>query len=804
MSSKHSRYVETNLKPYQKSLAAISRLAYHSLAEPEIKKLADGLRQRVLEGDPAEAAIQSRLAELLPKAYALVCAAVRKAFGWTVFDSQLLAAIAMQSGRIIELDTGEGKTLAAVFPAFLQCLAGRGVHVLTFNDYLARRDAVWMGPVYKLLGVRVDNVLQGMDPEQRRLAYQADVTYLTAKEAGFDYLRGFLASTPEKLVQRPFNFAIVDEADSILIDEARIPLVIAGGQSGAGSIEPALVQMVSRMKPELHYRLDEYADHVLITEYGVTWLERNLNIPNLYEPGQVGLLSQIHLILQANVLLKRDVDYIVRDGSIQLVDEFTGRVIQNRQWPDGLHEAVEIKEGLSGRSRGRILNRITLRDFLGLYPGLCGMTGTAWSAAPELDLFYGLRVTRIPPHVPCKRLDLPDLIFGLRQEKETAVIREVKRRHDRGQPVLVGTASVEESERLALLARDSGLTCEVLNARQDEAEAAVIARAGSRGAITISTNMAGRGVDIHLEDPSGGGLYVIGTNRHRSVRIDNQLRGRSGRQGDPGESRFFVSLQDDLIERYHIRSVLPPAYQQLSPAAPAKTTLEVSDPVPIRDRAVAEAVNHTQRVVEGQLFQQRQALGRYSQLVEDQRRMIHQLHEDILTSRKILTIWQDSDPGLYEELLRKVSAAEIRRAQQQAGAMMLSQGWADYLELVEQLLDHVSMMRSGPNDPFITFNRQIIDAYTHFLDIFEADMVELFSRLTIQDGQISLADNGLQDPPSTRTYLIDDGSDTLEQTLGIDSMVAAAANPAGFLMALAARRFRHSGDQTGPDYLDSE
>lgn len=780
MKIRRNRYVETNLKPYRKCLAQIRALDLPDLTDDEIRRRSALLRVAAQEGNPGGEALNGRLNRLLPEAWALVCAAVRQAFGWTVFDCQLLAAAAMNAGRIIELDTGEGKTLAAVFVAYLRALSGNSVHVLTFNDYLASRDAAWMEPVYTRLGIRVATIRQSMSAPERRQAYQADVVYLTAKEAGFDYLRGFLATSPAELVQRPFYFAIIDEADSIMIDEARIPLVLAGGQDGPGAIDPALFRLVKDMQVNQHYRLDEYAEHILITESGAAWLERHLNIANLYDPDNIETLTRVRLILQAIALLRRDVDYIVRQGSIELVDEFTGRVIQNRQWPDGLHEAVEIKEGLSGRSRGRILNRITLWDFLSLYPGICGMTGTAWSAAAEFCHFYGVRVTRVPPHVPCRRIDQPDLIYCLRADKETAIVDEVARRHVAGQPVLVGTANVEESERLSAMVRARGLTCEVLNARHDDVEAAIIARSGRRAAITISTNMAGRGVDIQLEDTAAGGLCVIGTSRQRSERIDNQLRGRAGRQGDPGESRFFVSLQDDLIERYHIRAILPAQYQTLSGCSPQ----------PVADPGVTLAVEHTQRVVEGQLYQQRQALGRYSLLVEEQRRLIHTLHEDVLTGRKTLGIWQTEAPGQTAALVQQTSASELQQAEQKAGAMLLSRGWADYLELVDQLMDHVSLMRSGPSDPFTTFNKQIIEAYAHFLDIFEADMIELAGRLTGREGRINLEDAGVCHPPSTRTYLIDDGSDTLDQILGISNLVAAAANPAGFLMALAAARLQ--------------
>lgn len=772
--SRFNRHVETNLKAYHKVLRQIRSLDYSSAVAAEIDDLLSGLRLAAKDSKPEE---------LMPEAFALLSEIVRQEFGWSVFDSQLLAAIAMNGGRVIELDTGEGKTLAAVFVACLRALCGERVHVLTFSDYLAGRDAAWMEPLYRRFGLRVAVIRQGMTIDERRTAYVADVTYMTAKEAGFDYLRGFLAAAPEELVQPPFGFAIIDEADSILIDEARIPLVIAGGQGGPGAIDPALYQLASRMVRNRHFEMDDAGEHILLTESGAVWLESHLNIANLYEEENIALLAQVRLILQANVLLRRDVDYIVRDGEIQLVDEFTGRIIRDRQWPDGLHEAVELKEGLTGRSRGRILQRITLHDFLALYPGLCGMTGTASPAAVELREFYQLPVTRIPPHVPCIRQDHPDVIFNTRAEKELALVNEIERRNLNGQPVLVGTASVEESETLAALVRQRGLICDVLNARQDAAEAAVIAHAGRQSAITISTNMAGRGVDILLEDPSSGGLCVIGTNRHRSLRIDNQLRGRAGRQGDPGESQFYISLDDDLIEHYHIRSILPPPWNQ-QPEMPA-----VEPPCPIDDPAVAEAINHTQRIVEGELYQQRLALGRYSMLVEDQRQMIHSLREKILTGEKILTIWQDLASDKTAALLRQTSMDEIQRAQQQAGALLLSRGWVDYLEMIEDQLNHINMMKSGPNDPLITFNRQVIDAYAHFLDTFEDDMISLLDRLVVLGGKISMAESGLVSPPSTRTYLIDDGSDTLDNALGISGLVAALASPAGFLMTLIARKW---------------
>ncbi|NLO34726.1 MAG: accessory Sec system translocase SecA2 [Clostridiaceae bacterium] len=781
--------VETNLKRYLPVLDQIRQLDDRSASETDIQDHMAALRGKaaqLMRNGNGSGQDDQVLAMLVPETYALVSAAVFQKLGWTTHENQLLAAIAMQQGRIAELDTGEGKTLVAVYVAALKALTGQSIHVLTFNDYLAVRDARWMEPVYRCLGLQVAAVHQEMDRNERRQAYQADVTYVTAKEAGFDYLRSFLATCEEESVQRPFYCAVVDEADSILIDEARIPLVLAGNTDESTIMDPALLRLVRAMQPDRHFSLDASADHVMITEEGAIWLEKKLGLKNLYESDAAPHLFQIRQMLIALHLLHRDVDYIVRDGQIELVDEFTGRVIKNRQWPDGLHEAVEIKEGLSAHTRGSILNRITLRDFCGLYAFLCGMTGTAVSAAHEFQMFYDLGVTRIKPNLPCRRVDHPDLIYPRLRDKEQAILREIEKRHRAGQPILIGTASVAESERLAGMVRELGLACDVLNAKHDAVEAEIIARAGRVGAITISTNMAGRGVDIRLEQRDRPGLLVIGTNRHRSIRIDRQLRGRAGRQGDLGESQFFLSLQDDLVERYQIRDVLPPAWQDLSrlDASPS----EKGGSGPIADVRVRQAMDHTQRVVEGQLFQQRQNLMRYSVLVEEQRKRIYKLRFDLLTGHRQLTVWQDSrEPqhvGKYQQLVRATTQETVNQAQQQAACILLNQGWSDYLAFVDQLLDHVSLLQNGPNDPLTTFNRQIIDAYTHLLDTLEADLLDKLDTLTVHDGRIDLDAAGLAQPPATRTYLIDDGSDSLNQIIGVSNLVAAAINPGAFLVTL--------------------
>ena len=490
------------------------------------------------------------------------------------FDVQVLAAIAMHQGKLAEMQTGEGKTLAAVLPAYLNALTGQGVHVLTFNDYLARRDAQWMGPLYRFLGLTVGAVQQGMSPADRRRAYACDVTYVTAKEAGFDYLRDHLCMAPEDLVHRPFHYAIVDEADSILIDEARVPLVIAGSVE-ARRVDPyQAAELVRSLDARRDFETDEFARNVHFTDSGLDRLESQLRCGDLHAAENLDLLTELSMALHAQVLLRREVDYIVRDGQIELVDEFTGRVAENRRWPDGLQAAVEAKEGVPLRPQGTIRGSITLQHFLRLYPKVCGMTATAQAAAAEFEEFYELAVVVIPPNRPCVRVDAEDTVFTHKEAKYAVLVAEIAAARGRGQPVLVGTASVGESEHLAARLAKAGIECRVLNARNDEQEAAIVAQAAMAGAVTISTNMAGRGTDIKLGgDPpderepvvARGGLYVIGTNRHESRRIDDQLRGRAGRQGDPGQSRFFISLEDDLMERYGIGDLLPQRYRE--PAA---------------------------------------------------------------------------------------------------------------------------------------------------------------------------------------------------------------------------------------------
>jgi preprotein translocase subunit SecA len=573
-----------------------------------------------------------------------------------MFDVQLMGALALTRGSIAEMQTGEGKTLAAV-PAIAWLARQRqGVHVMTVNDYLAQRDAHWMGEIYRRLGLTVGYVRQGMTPAERRAAYVCDITYATQNEIGFDFLRDQLALHPQEQVHRGFSAVVIDEADSILIDEARIPLVIAGGSSEEGALAFVVDRVIRDLATSSHFVLDESARNVGLTDLGVNKVESSLQCGNLYDERNLRLLTAVQDALHAHALLRRDVDYIVKDGVIEMVDEFKGRIAEDRRWPAGLHTAVEAKEGMKPKQQGQILGSITLQHLVALYQHVCGMTGTALSQAGELKSIYQLDVEAIPTNRPVIRIDHPDILFNTRQEKERAVLAEIRAAHAKGQPVLVGTASVAESEGLSSLLSD--VPHEVLNAKNDEREAAIIARAGERNALTISTNMAGRGTDIRLAPGVAelGGLYVIGTNRHESSRIDNQLRGRAGRQGDPGCSRFFVSLEDDLMVRYRD---LRPRYRD--------------DPSTV------------QRLVEGLHLDTRIFLQKYEIPIEGQRHRIHTRRQAFL----------NGDRPCDSELERLVTLRAIDDL------------WADYLASVADLRAGIHWLSLGGRDPHLEYLRQI-------------------------------------------------------------------------------------------------
>lgn len=781
---RHSN-VEYRLSAYEQALIETKKIILPESGDAQLEVMMQALKKQAHDGKPIK--------DLLPQTFALVFEAVRSALGLTPHDVQIMAAAAMAEGRIVELPTGEGKTLVAVFVACLGALSGKGVHVLTFNDYLAERDATWMKPVYHMLGLRVGFIHNRMDEANRKEAYHADITYLTAKEAGFDYLRSFLVYDTASLVQRPFHMAIVDEADSIMIDEARIPLVIAGDMPVQVGLSNEIFEAVCGLKKGKHFVTDEYADHVLLTERGASLLEKKLNIPNLYAEENDELLAKINVIMQAQFLLKREVDYIVRKEEVLLVDEFTGRVMKNRVWPDGLQAAVELKEGLTPQAHGVVMNRITLQHFLQFYPNLCGMTGTASTSANEFKEFYNRTVTIVPPNCPCIRIDQPDLVFSDKKHKLDAVVRQIIDVHETGRPILVGTRTVAESEQLAGLLRQAIPALAVLNAKNDEKEAEIIANAGKLNAVTISTNMAGRGVDIQLGGKDSteyeqvcalGGLSVIGTNRHESIRIDNQLRGRAGRQGDPGESRFFISLEDDLMVKYRLAETLPPKMKSTEQSGLLSST------------AIEKAILHTQRVCEGQTFDAKITLSKYSAIGEAQRKIVHQKRMKILTGEDSLSILQKDRPDQYQELLALVSECELQRAQREIALYTINQGWADHLLVMESALDEVTLLSQARENPLINYTKKVAAAFDNLEAHIRQMVLEAFDRVVIQNGQIDLLEMGIKGPSSTHTYLVNDGTEQFGQ---IGSLAACSVAAPLYGLSLFASRFQRKQSRKNSD-----
>jgi preprotein translocase subunit SecA len=739
--------VEENLAPYEEALREINRLGEDSARKTDerLREVAASMRERARRGASSD--------ELLVEVFALAREAADRALGMRPFDVQVMAGVALSRGKLVEMQTGEGKTLAAVLPACLNALTGSGVHVLTYNDYLARRDAAWMGPVYRFLGLSVGAIQEGMSVDERRTAYASDVTYATAKEAGFDFLRDGLCRTPGDLVHRAFNFVIVDEADSILIDEARVPLVTAGERQGSQTSPYRIAEVVAALAQGEDWETDENRRNVSLTERGVDCVEAALGCGDLYAAGNYPLLIEVNQALHARALLRRDVDYIVRDSRIELVDEFTGRVMDDRRWPDGLQAALEAKEGLPIQPGGRILGSITLQHFLKHYPRLSGMTATAQSAAEELENFYGLKVVPIPPNRPCVREDLPDSIFTHKDAKRRALIAEIKRANAAGRPVLVGTSSVEESESLARKLSEAGVACRVLNAKNDEAEAEIIAQAGAISAVTISTNMAGRGTDIRLGGAGEeqrervvalGGLYVIGTNRHESRRIDDQLRGRAGRQGDPGTSRFFISLEDDLMARFGIDNLIPP---KIRPAPQDE---------PIGHPAVRREVDRLQRIVEGQNYEIRRTLWRYSSLAEEQRRAMQDWRMAALIGEAELELCAERLPERYAELRDRFGDEVVREAERAITLSHIDAAWAEHLALIAETREGIHLAGLGRQDPLYEFTKRIAEAFMKLSQTIEDRIVETFAAAEITEGGISLDRAGLRAPSSTWTYLIND------------------------------------------------
>jgi len=615
---------------------------YRALSDADLQAKTARFKERLEADEPLE--------DLLPEAFATVREASARVLGMRPFDVQVIGGIVLHQGKIAEMKTGEGKTLVATMPAYLNALTGRGVHIVTVNDYLARRDAHWMGGIYNFLGLRVDTIVHGLDDNERRRAYAADITYGTNNEFGFDYLRDNMKFSLADYVQRDFHYAIVDEVDSILVDEARTPLIISGPAEESTQLYYTLNQVCKQMKPEQDFTVDEKARSVVITEAGVAHAEKLVNLPNLYDPRNIEVLHHLNAALKAHNLFKRDVDYIVKEGQVLIVDEFTGRLMPGRRYSDGLHQALEAKEGVKIENENQTLATITFQNFFRMYDKLAGMTGTADTEAEEFKKIYNLEVMIIPTHKKMIRTDYPDAIYRTEAEKYAAVVADITDCYQRGQPVLVGTTSIEKSEHVSRLLKKEGIKHEVLNAKQHEKEAQIVAHAGQMGRVTIATNMAGRGTDIVLGDGvvEQGGLHILATERHEARRIDNQLRGRSGRQGDPGSSRFYLSLEDDLLRIFgsdRIKGLMG--------------RLGMEDGEPIEHRLVSNAIEKAQKRVEGHNFDIRKHLLEYDDVMNKQREVIYSQRRQILSGASLEEDLMDMAAELMEDLVAEHTAGKM-------------------------------------------------------------------------------------------------------------------------------------------------
>ncbi len=667
------------LREFQRVAEAVNELEpeFEALSDEELKSKTRDFKERIANGAEVD--------DLRTEAFATVREAAKRVLGQRHYDVQIVGACALHAGMVAEMKTGEGKTLVSTMPAYLNALTGNGVHMVTVNDYLAARDAEWMGAIHNFLGLSVGLIQNGMPPADRHPAYGADITYGTNNEFGFDYLRDNMAMSAESRVQRGHVYAIVDEVDSILIDEARTPLIISGKLSDSAKWYRDFAKIARRLQPELHYEVDEKKRQVLVTEEGVARVEQILGVENLYDHAAVDFVHHLETSLKAETLYHRDVEYLVDHGEVKIVDEFTGRVLEGRRYSEGLHQAIEAKEGVTIKEENQTLATITLQNYFRLYEKLAGMTGTAETEAAELASIYNLEVATIPTNEPVARADQADLVYKTEEGKFAALIDDVRERNQRGQPVLMGTVSIEKSETLSKALDKVGVKHEVLNAKQHAREAEIIAQAGRPGAVTVATNMAGRGVDIMLggnpegmaitelkkrgvdaSDPSyeelekklteefagqiapdkqkvldAGGLYVVGTERHESRRIDNQLRGRSGRQGDPGESRFYLSLQDDLMRRFQGEWV-----------ANIMDRLNMPEDQPIEAKMVSKSIERAQRQVESQNFEIRKNVLKYDEVMNTQRENVYAWRKSILegtASEDLIDGWiEDAITGAVE------------------------------------------------------------------------------------------------------------------------------------------------------------
>jgi len=770
---------EKEIKKLNKVVEQVNELEpqIKKLSDEELKGKTDEFKERLEKGETLD--------DILVEAFAVVREASWRTLGMRPFDVQVLGGIVLHQGRIAEMKTGEGKTLVATMPVYLNALSGKGVHVITVNDYLARRDSEWMGKIYEFLGLKVGLIVHGLNYEERKEAYNADITYGTNNEFGFDYLRDNMVLYKENMVQRPLNFAIVDEVDSILIDEARTPLIISGQAEQSTEIYNKFARFVPKLKKDEDYTVDEKAHSVMPTEKGIKKTENLLGVANLYDEENMELLHHLQQALKAHALMKRDRDYVVKNGEVIIVDEFTGRLMLGRRYSEGLHQAIEAKEGVKVEHESKTLATITFQNYFRMYNKLSGMTGTAATEEEEFRKIYGLDVVVIPTNKPMIRVDHPDAIYKTESGKFEAVVREIEECYKKGQPVLVGTISIEKSEMLSSMLKRKGIPHEVLNAKYHEKEAEIIARAGQKGAVTIATNMAGRGTDIVLGEGVAelGGLHIIGTERHESRRIDNQLRGRAGRQGDPGSSRFYISLEDDLMRLFgsdNIKGVMD--------------KLGMEEDQPIEHPIITRAIENAQKKVESHNFDIRKHVLEYDDVMNTQREVIYSQrrrvleNEDLKDSIKemiaqvieqILDIYAGKEihpeewnlkgltnyigdifpfkyeisfaeditrDQIFDALLDKALAAYEKKEEEIGSDTMrelerfimlkvVDEKWMDHIDAMDQLREGIGLRAYGQRDPVIEYKIEGFDMFQEMINSIQEDTIRYLFRAHIKTPQ---------------------------------------------------------------------
>ena len=766
------------IKKYQKKVRLINDLepAIMALSDEELRGKTDEFRTRLAKGETLE--------DLMPEAFAVVREASRRTLGQRHYDVQLIGGMVLHEGNIAEMRTGEGKTLVATLPSYLNALSGLGVHVVTVNDYLARRDSEWMGQIHRFLGLSVGLIVHGLNYEERRASYNSDITYGTNNEFGFDYLRDNMVTRPEGLVQRELNYAIVDEVDSILIDEARTPLIISGEADKPTELYFRVARVIPRLHPEEDYNVNEKDRVVTLTEQGVARVESMLGVDNLYDDLHTEMAHHVNQALKAHTLFKLDRDYVVKDGQVIIVDEFTGRLMFGRRYSEGLHQAIEAKENVKIERESQTLATITLQNFFRMFKKLAGMTGTAMTEAPEFRKIYKLDVVEIPTNKPMIRADLPDAIYRTEEGKFKAVVEEIVERHAKGQPVLVGTVSIDKSERLSGMLERRGVPHQVLNAKFHEKEAQIVAGAGQPGTVTIATNMAGRGTDIILGEgvPELGGLHIIGTERHESRRIDNQLRGRAGRQGDQGSSQFFISMEDDLMRLFGAENIMG-----------IMDRLGMDDSVPITSKMISRSIETAQRRVENRNFDIRKHVLDYDDVMNQQREVIYAQRRAILTGEnlrdnvmdmleklvtetvamfsgdipfpeewdlaslmeycenlflpghqltkeqfaahtkdEVVELLINEATALYanrEELFGLELMREIERA---VMLQVVDSKWMDHLDAMDMLREGIGLRAYGQRDPLVEYRHEAFDMFQGMIDAIQEDVIRYLMRVTPQ------------------------------------------------------------------------